>query len=108
MIVIGAKFGRLVVLERVPKIDRFNRFRCLCDCGSMTEARGAHLTAGQIRSCGCLRQRAVEVGALTTKDMVGRVVGRLTVLEGSLQANSEVVLSSRHNSPHKITALSKK
>jgi hypothetical protein len=81
MIVIGARFGRLVVLEPVPKIDRYARFRCRCDCGSLTEVRGSHLRAGRIRSCGCLRHRAVEVGAATAIDMVGRVIGRLTVLE---------------------------
>jgi hypothetical protein len=79
--VIGRRFGRLVVLERAPKIDRYARFRCRCDCGALTEVRAAHLQAGKTRSCGCLRQRCAETGAATAVDMVGRVIGRLTVLE---------------------------
>jgi hypothetical protein len=62
--VIGRRFGQLVVIERVPKIDRYARFRCICDCGLTTEVRGAHLRAGKTKSCGCLRQRGVEAGAV--------------------------------------------
>ena len=77
---IGRRFGQLLVIERVPKIDRYARFRCRCDCGALTEVRGSHLRAGHVRSCGCLRERSVEAGAATAVDMVGRMVGRLTVL----------------------------
>jgi hypothetical protein len=85
--VIGRRFGKLLVIERVPASDRYARFRCRCDCGALTEVRGSHLRAAHVQSCGCLRQRGVEVGAATAIDMVGRVVGRLTVLEraGSVQ-----------------------
>jgi hypothetical protein len=84
---IGRRFGQLLVIEPVPKIDRYRRWRCICDCGLTTEVRGSHLRAGHVKSCGCLRQRSVEAGAATAVDMVGRVVGRLTVLEraGSVQ-----------------------
>jgi hypothetical protein len=34
---------------------------CLCDCGSYTEARGAELRSGHVKSCGCLaKERALE------------------------------------------------
>jgi hypothetical protein len=78
---IGRRFGQLVVIERVPAIDRYARFRCICDCGPTTEVRGSHLSAGHVKSCGCGRQRCAETGAATAIDMVGRVIGRLTVLE---------------------------
>jgi hypothetical protein len=89
---IGARFGRLVVIERVPKIDRHARFRCHCDCGTLPEVRGSHLRAGHVKSCGCGRQRCAETGAATAIDIVGRVIGRLTVLAraGSVQLYGDV------------------
>ena len=89
---IGRRFGQLLVIERVPKIDRYARFRCRCDCGALTEVRGTHLRSGHSRSCGCGRQRCAETGAATAIDMVGRVIGRLTVLEraGSQQLYGDV------------------
>jgi hypothetical protein len=77
--VIGQRFGQLTVLEQVP-VDRYARFRCQCDCGQRKVVRAAHLRAGGTRSCGCGQQRSIEAGAKTAIDMVGQVVGRLTVL----------------------------
>ena len=95
---IGRCFGRLLVLEHAPKIDRYARFRCRCDCGALTEVRGSHLRAGHVRSCGCLRQRGVEAGAATTKDMTGKRIGRLVVIgrAGSeqIKGDSSLALSS--------------
>ena len=78
---IGRRFGKLLVIERVPSPDRYREWRCLCDCGGTTITRGTHLRSGHSRSCGCGRQRCAETGAATAIDMVGRVIGRLTVLE---------------------------
>ena len=78
---INRRFGKLLVLERVPSPDRFAMWRCICDCGGTHITRGTHLRSGHSRSCGCGRQRFVETGAATAIDMVGRVIGRLTVLE---------------------------
>ncbi len=56
----GARFGRLVVLER--DLDGPNgrgvhlRWACLCDCGERTIARADNLRAGATTSCGCRRQ----------------------------------------------------
>jgi hypothetical protein len=77
---IGARFGHLVVLERAPKIDRYARFRCICDCGLTTEVRGSHLRAGHARSCGCGRRAFTETGALMTVPMIGKRFGMLTVV----------------------------
>lgn len=50
----GIRFGRLVVLKRVAKRNSNQSYwLCKCDCGKKTICRGAHLTAGKIRSCGC-------------------------------------------------------
>ena len=77
---IGRRFGKLVVLERVPSPGRCTMWRCRCDCSATTITRGTHLRSGHSRSCGCGRQRCAETGAATAIDMVGRVIGRLTVL----------------------------
>jgi hypothetical protein len=78
--VIGRRFGQLTVLEQVPAADKYARFRCQCDCGAQKVVRAAHLRAGGTRSCGCGQQRSIEAGAATAVNMVGEVVGRLTVL----------------------------
>ena len=78
---IGRRFGKLLVIERVPSPDRYAMWRCRCDCGATTITRGTHLRSGHSRSCGCGRQRCAETGAATAIDMVGRVIGRLVVLE---------------------------
>jgi hypothetical protein len=52
----GKRFGRLVVLERVPWLLRHNAvdWKCLCDCGTETIVRGTSLRQGDSKSCGCL------------------------------------------------------
>ena len=51
---IGLKFHRLIVVERLPGGRRL-RYRCLCDCGRLTEAYGENLRNGHVKSCGCFR-----------------------------------------------------
>jgi hypothetical protein len=57
---LGRRYGRLVVIERVEN-DRHNNasWRCLCDCGQTVRVLGASLRRGNTRSCGCYsRDRA--------------------------------------------------
>ena len=77
---IGRRFGQLLVIERVPKIDRYARFRCRCDCGALTEVRGTHLRSGHSRSCGCGRRAFTETGAQMAVPMIGKRFGMLTVI----------------------------
>lgn len=51
----GQRFGRLIVMERLPARHKKTQWRCLCDCGQETEASTDHLTGGHTSSCGCLR-----------------------------------------------------
>src|ERR1700754_3920755 len=55
---IGARYGRLTVVERAQK--RANEgsalWRCRCDCGKETITRGWMLRAGKAKSCGCIRR----------------------------------------------------
>ena len=50
----GKRFGRLKVIHREGKIGKHPAWRCVCDCGSETIARGDHLRHGTTRSCRCL------------------------------------------------------
>lgn len=56
----GQRFGRLVVLERLParrvESGTVIWWRCLCDCGASWDVIGASLRTGKTKSCGCLRR----------------------------------------------------
>jgi hypothetical protein len=57
---VGQRFGRLVVLERLA--NRRNSsvdWKCLCDCGKVHTAITKYLRAGHVRSCGCLQLETV-------------------------------------------------
>lgn len=54
----GMRFGKLTVLERTddwinPKGHRYIQWLCRCDCGNTVVIKGASLTAGYNKSCGC-------------------------------------------------------
>lgn len=47
---VGKRFGRIVVTEELGK----RKVRVQCDCGNEKTVSKSALTAGEIRSCGCL------------------------------------------------------
>lgn len=49
---INQKFGKLTVLENLPR----SRKRCICDCGNICEVDTNHLITGHTQSCGCLQK----------------------------------------------------
>ena len=51
---VGKKFGRLTVLEKMPKGKGESWWLCECECGNRKVARGSSLKNGAVRSCGCL------------------------------------------------------
>ena len=54
---VGQKFGRLAVLERLPKNTGHSHWwLCQCDCGNIVEVRGRCLTKGETKSCGCYKR----------------------------------------------------
>lgn len=62
----GQRFGRLVVLERIPTpkfyANRHVWWRCKCDCGNLYET-SIHNLRTRCRSCGCYRsERMREIG----------------------------------------------
>ena len=51
----GKRFGRLLVLERLPHTEKLYKYKCLCDCGNIIEAKAVNLKSGKVKSCGCLK-----------------------------------------------------
>lgn len=62
MDLLGKRFGKLIVVERVdkPGQDGFFTWKCICDCGNEKLADGYTLRKGLVTSCGCLRQSKYE------------------------------------------------
>lgn len=77
----GKVFGRLTVLGLAGRDDKNKKllWKVRCSCGTEKIVSGNLLTVKGIRSCGCLkREQTIE---RCTKPMIGKVFGRLTVLE---------------------------
>lgn len=53
------KFGRLLVLERLPRKNKRTMWRCRCDCGNYKTTRSENLTRFLTKSCGCLQKEKV-------------------------------------------------
>ena len=49
----GMVFGHLCVTEFSHAYNGHSYWLCRCDCGGYTIARGSHLKAGNVSSCGC-------------------------------------------------------
>ena len=79
----GKKFGRITILERIERPNRFTSASGLtywlgeCECGDVGDYVGGDLTRGHTKSCGCMRNE------ITSKrrrsNLVGKVYGRLKV-----------------------------
>lgn len=51
---IGVRFGRLVVIRRIPNTTYGQtRWKCKCDCGNTPSVNGNALSRGATQSCGC-------------------------------------------------------
>jgi hypothetical protein len=50
----GQRFGRLLVVSRLPNKGKYVIWECLCDCGNMREVITYNLKSGITKSCGCL------------------------------------------------------
>ena len=71
---LNQRFGKLVVVRQEETLNKRTRWLCKCDCGGERVCVGHSLTAGTVRSCGCL------IGAANLHDLAGRTFGMLTVL----------------------------
>lgn len=69
---VGQTFNRLTVLEKVESDSQGSRWQCQCQCGNYRVVHGKKLTAGAVRSCGCLLQEALtKKGKNSTHRMSG-------------------------------------
>lgn len=70
----GIKFGRLTVIKEEPRHYLQNgtpnrRVLCKCDCGKLHSLLLSHLTSGNTKSCGCLREEnKTKHGLWTSKE----------------------------------------
>jgi hypothetical protein len=58
----GKRFGKLIVLERVPPPPRMKKqnavyWLCECDCGKTKIILGISLRKGLTKSCGCIGKK---------------------------------------------------
>ena len=65
---VGQKFSKLFVSEFSHSDARKERwYKCVCECGNETTARGAALRTGNKKSCGCLRVTEGQKAGLRSK-----------------------------------------
>lgn len=75
----GMRFGKLTVLEATGEIqERYQLWRCKCDCGNEIKVNTKRLRCVSDISCGCT---ARSVPSETPSDLTGKRYGMLTVLE---------------------------
>lgn len=67
---IGARFGRLVVLTKLTERDIYKKvvWHCRCDCGNEVDVNTKNLRTANTQSCGCLwRERISTHGMRNTR-----------------------------------------
>lgn len=65
----GNRFGKLVALQPTMAKDGNHMYwKCLCDCGNITEVSSSHLQKGDVRSCGCIKASIGEMNIKTILD----------------------------------------
>ena len=74
----GQIFGKLTVVEFVGYKNQKVQWKCLCECGNIIITKADNLKSGYTKSCGCLKSITQR---RKTKDLIGRVFGKLTVVE---------------------------
>lgn len=85
---IGQKFGKLTVIERVINSDYKGHqtlWKCQCECGNTTIVGKDDLKQQKVKSCGCLRKQIAakqlsEISSNNFINEVGNRYGKLIVL----------------------------
>lgn len=73
------RYGKLTVIkEAPPREDKYTRWTCQCDCGTICEIRGEYLRNGHTKSCGCEKNKY-----FYKLNLNGQKFGRLTVIKDS-------------------------
>jgi hypothetical protein len=94
----GQQYGRLTVTNQWERRKMKSRNRvywlCECSCGASIWAQAAHLTGGNTKSCGCLREnraRQAEIAADEPEMVKAALPVKLTRLEArrAIRADTE-------------------
>ena len=74
----GVRYGRLTAIEPVGTDPRTGLifWHCRCDCSNQVLVSGSQLRRGRIRSCGCLRRKAIIVPRRAAKSPPGKSAGK--------------------------------
>ena len=87
----GCRFGKLLVVQELPKEERPNKkkvyWKCQCDCGGFSIVQTDNLVSGHTTSCGC--KRAEVMSRTMKKDLVGQKFNKLLVLEETQERASD-------------------
>lgn len=70
----GKQFGRLTALESKSKVEGSRErifWKCICDCGKITEVKADALKDGRTKSCGCLRKEVIGQRSLKHGGSIG-------------------------------------
>lgn len=93
---IGKTYNNLTVIARDDDYKKQNNYsnkntyyRCRCTCGKETIVRINSLVAGEVKSCGCLKEQQDKTNLIPNKmhDLTGQKFGKLTVLSPFKQPN---------------------
>ncbi len=68
---VGQRFGKLTVQQRVQNKGKNSNWLCVCDCGNTTEVVGHSLSRGYTKTCGC---------GTMYKDITGQLYGKRVAL----------------------------
>lgn len=92
----GKKFGHLTVIEDSGKRTK-NReilWKCKCDCGNFCERTTYQLKKGKSDSCGCKYKEKLIASlkkSVRYKDLTGKQIGKLKILERAYPENKKGV-----------------
>lgn len=82
----GEKFNKLTVIDRVINEEDHVMWKCQCDCGNIIVVRPDSLTSNHTKSCGCLQKETVSKNKKI--NLVGMRFGKLVVVEESNRRDS--------------------
>lgn len=83
---IGQKFNRLTVTEKIIDKHGHIKWKAKCECGNEIEVRAGELKSEHTKSCGCLQKEFVS--QLNSINLIGQKFGKLTVVQESLRRDS--------------------
>lgn len=76
----GDRFGNLTVVKEGEKRNGHKHYICACDCGNTTLVDKYNLLRGTTLSCGCLRQKNMNIGKRNKYDLSGRTFGNIEII----------------------------